>query len=758
MTDDERRELAELRATLDALRTQVQAAEARLRALEGPGPAAAAPTPSPPLAAAAPLPTRPARRPRARPIGLGAPRPPREPSPAERYVRAFLAEVNPLSLFGALMLLVGAAILFKYAIDNNWIGPTGRVAMGILAGMGFLAAGEYFQHQAETRWSGWRRFAPVLVGAGQGILFIAVYFGQQQYEIIPAPLAFGLYLVFTATVVAQSLRYNAVALAMWGLVGGYLTPALASTGSGNYVFLSTYLLVLNTGVFAVAYHRTWQPLKWMAFLLTVPYMFLWVANYLADPHGTRWLEFHWLLPYLWVFFVYFAAIPTWRSVLRREPIDRFGQVLTILNGVVHFAFAVALLYEDHRIWLGVVAVVVSALYVVISSRVVRQPELDQRALVVFAGTAGAFLMLATPFLARGSAITLVWCAETVFLAWVCTQPRYGFLRYHVLVMLAIILIRLIARDQLLSPAWSGVDKSYIPLFHLRSYPPLAAAATFALVARLLARVPNLRLPLGWVLAPGLIVLVAAMDGEAYRVARYVLVPGTHLYLRELVQAGLLVGVLAAMWFAAMRILGASRIPWIALFGFTALLTFWVLDDLLWPVPYRRMVRVLDPDMGLWWLHGGVLFMLPLVVLFARLVAHVPDGLGKLSRDQVRALCFAAAVVVTMLLMRREIFAITHAPPLADLFPDAARRSWYRMLLSLSYAALAFGIYLSAIRTDLRLRLYAAYSLYVFIALKVMVLDIESRNQLYRGFSVVAMGLVLILSHYFAQRQRMRHAQ
>ena len=89
----------------------------------------------------------------------------------------------------------------------------------------------------------------------------------------------------------------------------------------------------------------------------------------------------------------------------------------------------------------------------------------------------------------------------------------------------------------------------------------------------------------------------------------------------------------------------------------------------------------------------------------------------------------------------------------DLFSDTARRASYRTLLSVSYALLAFGVYVNAIRASVRMRLYAAYSLYLFTALKVYFFDLESQNQLYRAFSLLVFAAILFVSSYFANRQQ-----
>jgi len=53
-----------------------------------------------------------------------------------------------------------------------------------------------------------------------------------------------------------------------GVLGGFATPLLVSTGSGNHVALFSYYLVLDLGIAAVAWHRTWRSLNLIGFVFT----------------------------------------------------------------------------------------------------------------------------------------------------------------------------------------------------------------------------------------------------------------------------------------------------------------------------------------------------------------------------------------------------------------------------------------------------------------------------------------------------------
>jgi hypothetical protein len=287
-----------------------------------------------------------------------------------------------------------------------------------------------------------------------------------------------------------------------------------------------------------------------------------------------------------------------------------------------------------------------------------------------------------------------------------------------------------------------------------------AAATFGLVAWLFGRVADRerpRLAPAWVMAIGCGVLVAAVDGEAARVARHALVPLGSSDLHELIRAGLLVSVVCGLWLSLRSGLASSGLAWTVSLALAAALLAWTFEALLWSGGYGHPERILGDGFGLLWLHVGVILLAPLLVLLAWLAREAPEAAFGMSRDRIQALLLGIALAIAMLLLRREAFAVTHAPPLADWIRDGAERASYRSILSVSYALLAFGVYVSAIRRKLRAGLHAAYALYVFTALKVYLFDLESQNQLYRASSLIIFAAILFVSSYYANRQANRQA-
>src|SRR5262249_37756423 len=131
------------------------------------------PVPVPEPAAAPASGAEPAPPPPAQPPLAPAPPPrPRPSAPAEASPPPSLEEhlgLTWLTRVGAAAFLLGALFFFKYAVDNEWIGPTGRVAIGGVVGLSLIAAAELIRQKTKPR------FVHALTGIGLATLFVSVW-------------------------------------------------------------------------------------------------------------------------------------------------------------------------------------------------------------------------------------------------------------------------------------------------------------------------------------------------------------------------------------------------------------------------------------------------------------------------------------------------------------------------------------------------------------------------------------------------------
>lgn len=212
----------------------------------------------------------------ARTIAAPPPRPavPAAPNAIDQAIASFVTWLkagNPLARIGIVILFFGAAFLAKYAADNSLFPIELRFITLAIGAFGLLIVGWRLKDKRAV-------YAELLQGGGIAGLYLTVFAATKLYHLLPMSLAFGLMVVIALAAAILAVGQNALSLAVIGTAGGFLAPILVSTGSGNYVALFSYYAILNLGVFAVAWFRTWRVLNWLGFIFTFTITGLWRVN------------------------------------------------------------------------------------------------------------------------------------------------------------------------------------------------------------------------------------------------------------------------------------------------------------------------------------------------------------------------------------------------------------------------------------------------------------------------------------------------
>jgi uncharacterized membrane protein len=231
----------------------------------------AAPAIPPPI----PVPTRPSF-PVVAPPPLKPPPAP-VPPPVAKPIdwEAFLG-VKLFAWIGGFVLFLGIVFLVKYSFENNLITPAMRVTIGTVLGLGLIATG-WLTATRRYRVSG-----QSLCATGVLVLYGNIFAAHVFYHLIELAPAFISMAVVTAGAFFLAVRMNAQVIVVLGLLGGFLTPVLLSTGVDNPTALFGYIAVLNVGVAAVALRKRWEYLVMLAAAGTALMEFGWAARFF-DP-------------------------------------------------------------------------------------------------------------------------------------------------------------------------------------------------------------------------------------------------------------------------------------------------------------------------------------------------------------------------------------------------------------------------------------------------------------------------------------------
>ena len=230
--------------------------------------APAASAPSAPAAAATRVPPRPPTPPAPRPA------PPAPPNEGGGFDWESLVGVRLFSAVAGIALVFAAIFFLRYSIERGWLQPPVRVAIGVLLGVGLLVVCE---RRAARRYP---ITANALDAAAVSILFATFFAAHALWQLIPVWLTFLLLALVAAVAVLLSIRHESIFIAVLGLLGGFSTPALLSTGENRPIPLFAYLLLLNLGLAWVARARAWPVLTGLSLVLTTLYQWAWVFKFL----------------------------------------------------------------------------------------------------------------------------------------------------------------------------------------------------------------------------------------------------------------------------------------------------------------------------------------------------------------------------------------------------------------------------------------------------------------------------------------------
>jgi Predicted membrane protein (DUF2339) len=141
---------------------------------------------------------------------------------------------------GALAIVAGLGLFFKYAYDQHWlrISPALRCILGAGFGLSLLTVGEAVKRKVNAAG------AAGIFAAGIGSIYASVFAAYKLYDLLPNGLALVLLATAAALGIAVGVRARLVSVTTVSLIGGYLAPFLMDTDRGNPGVLPMFLLAL----------------------------------------------------------------------------------------------------------------------------------------------------------------------------------------------------------------------------------------------------------------------------------------------------------------------------------------------------------------------------------------------------------------------------------------------------------------------------------------------------------------------------------
>lgn len=329
----------------------------------------------------------------------------------------FALATNWLLRAGIVVVVVGVGFFLKYSIEHGMLGPEARVALSVLAGVGMLVGG--------VRMIGkpYQLVGQGLMGGGLAILYFSMFAACNFYHLIGALAAFGLMALVTLVAGTLAVRLNSLLVAVLGILGGYGTPVMLSTGVKNFPGLFGYMLLLGIGILGIARRRHWPLLNYLGLVLTYG---LATAAIATQYVATDFLD---VLPFLVGFFVLYAAVMILHNLAHGEKAGLLELLGIIANALMFFGLTHRVITAGYAEIYSAIPALALAVFFIVATRVFLAGQRRDRGLLyTFLALAALFTAMTPPLALSRQWITTSWALQGVVMLWLAGKIDSRFLR------------------------------------------------------------------------------------------------------------------------------------------------------------------------------------------------------------------------------------------------------------------------------------------------------------------------------------------
>lgn len=619
-----------------------------------------------------------------------------------------------LNWVGIVMVVLGIAFFLKYAYDNAWIGPQGRLALGTLFGVIALGLGERFRRKE------WHILFQVLTGGGLAAFYLCVYFSFQVYHLSDQTISMILAILVTGLAVVMAVAHDALSVAVLALVGGFLSPVLLSTGTNHPYALFTYIAILNLVAMGAAYFRRWRALDLLCFIGTALIYQGWYDKFYAHDQMTP------ALIYISLFYLMFLLIPALYSLARRLPETMEGLGMIVANAAFSFFCYYQVLFRDYRYVMGFVvlgqALLVLFLFQLWARRVGKENHTAASLLIISLG----LVTIAIPIQLKLYGIPIAWSMEGAVLIWV--GIRFGQIICRVSGVAALLLAagglihRLPLHKAIFTPVFNVPFGSWAVVIAMASIAAYQLHKNRESDNRLNSVFAGITFILAFALTCGLLTLeISQFWTINHRIAHY----------RTLQFSWLIVlwSLIPALTTYILQKRGAEKwmyLSW-ACFAVGVLVFMGGLGHYRLPSHWLMLNSTFAPKLlfifALWW--------------GAKLCRESDLRLGA-DLQELAGHGFLALLVACEFARWGR-------------YSDLITLKLGKSLISAGWALQAFIVILIGLATRNRLLRYAGFGLFGFAIAKTLLIDMSEVEKVYRIVSFLASGLLLVGAGYFYQR-------
>ncbi|MDI6734601.1 MAG: DUF2339 domain-containing protein [bacterium] len=311
-----------------------------------------------------------------------------------------------LMRLGIIALVVCIGYFLKWTIDQGLLGPDGRIALSVLAGITMLGVG------IRNLQKKYHILAQGFIGGGLAALYFSIYAAGLMYYRISLPASFILMILVTIVAGVLALRANSQLIAIFSIIGGFWTPIILKIPAAGLMVLYSYLLLLSIGIFGIAHVKNWRLLNYLGFVFT----WLIFSQGLSIYVPAR--DFVTTITFLSLLFILHSVIVYYYNLIKCKKSTALEITHLSFNSFLYAMTSYWLIIQAHdRPWPAVMAVGLGIFYIIHVFVFLKKRFNDRNLLIVLIGIAGFFTVWAVPLITEKETLTICWALQAFFFLW-----------------------------------------------------------------------------------------------------------------------------------------------------------------------------------------------------------------------------------------------------------------------------------------------------------------------------------------------------
>jgi hypothetical protein len=317
---------------------------------------------------------------------------------------------------GVIALLACVGYFLKWSIDHGLIGPWGRISVSIFVGLLMLVIGIRLLGKK------YQVIGQGLLGGGFATLYFSVFAAGILYAKLSMPIAFLLMCLITLAAGLLSIRVNSMLVAIFGIIGGYVTPIILHAPNPNLVVFYSYLLVLSLGIFFIGHKKQWRLLNYLGFLFTYALFLMSLVNYDKSNFKITFLFITlYFLVYSSLVYLYNLQTKTKSTVLEVSQL--------ILNAGVFTAVGYLLINDMFgRPYPALLTIGLAVYYIFHFYLFVTKKYKDKNLAISFLALTSFFVVFSVPLILEKESLTIVWSLQALLFIWLGIRLQSSFLK------------------------------------------------------------------------------------------------------------------------------------------------------------------------------------------------------------------------------------------------------------------------------------------------------------------------------------------